>query len=265
MGGELGAPAFKALIRHSKVLAENLTRQTEGRLWRWRAVPGAWDAPDPADRWSPRPGRAEVDTLSWRRFPPGEDAGSPAGVPRVSSRTWTQAGRSVSGQGAAALWLRRAVAARPGAPEPGRQNRGRRNRGAHDSRCSRAAGTRAQPDEPGPLAGCVRMRVRSRPSKPTAHLQPGNLVLSPVPTQLGTLSIHSPGRPQAPRSRLPLPRPPRPVHVAQPRTHRHTPARTCWKTRESTKCGHLKGRREHNGQERDWRCFGNVFLYYVDI
>lgn len=79
MGGEVGEPAsghtpFKALICHSKLLVENLNASDRREAvcgeesHEVRAVPGAWDAPDTADGWTPRPGRAEVDMLFRRTW-----------------------------------------------------------------------------------------------------------------------------------------------------------------------------------------------------
>lgn len=61
-----GQTPFKALTRHSQLLAEHPTRQTREAAGleshEARAAPGTRDAPDTADRWALRPGRADVDT-----------------------------------------------------------------------------------------------------------------------------------------------------------------------------------------------------------
>lgn len=112
------------------------------------------------------------------------------GAPRWPARFLAfpfQAGKVCVRPEGAALWLRRAVAARPGAQEPGTQEpgaqepRGARPRGA---RLLRRGDARAQPSRTRAF-GCVRMRMRPPPAKPAAHAQPGNLVLSVVSTQVG--------------------------------------------------------------------------------
>lgn len=91
--------------------------------------------------------------------------GRPGG-PRVSSRTWAQAGKvCVRPEGCCALAPKGSSCAAGGAGTRGAGS------GERTTDSAPALWRRGRsPGERGPLAGCVRMRVRSRPSEPAAHL-----------------------------------------------------------------------------------------------
>lgn len=179
-----GQTPFKALTRHSQLLAEHPTRQTREAAGleshEARAAPGTRDAPDTADRWALRPGRADVDTPFRRTWvlaplPPEEGADSPAGAcrpltgrqvastfPRVSLPGWegvcqARGRRALAPKGGSCA---AGGAGTGGAGTGGRRNQGAHDRGAHDS-C--AAGMR------GPLGACACACGLLPPNPPPTH------------------------------------------------------------------------------------------------
>lgn len=221
-----GQTPFKALTRHSQLLAEHPTRQTREAAGleshEARAAPGTRDAPDTADRWALRPGRADVDTPFRRTWvlaplPPEEGAGSPAGArcpltgrqvastfPRVSLPCWegvcqARGRRALAPKGGscAAGGAGTGDAGTGGAGTEGRTTEGR------TTPAPRGCAGAAQPD-----AGLwVRAHARAASSRQTRRPR--------TTRQSSSFRRFHPGRPQVQRSRLPLPRPPRPEHLAQ--------------------------------------------------